>query len=210
MSEKDDTLKEKRISAIDRGSIHSRMESFREKLEADMLVSEKDKEQILRARTKALSRGIKKESSTQDYLEVVEFMLADERYGIELNSIVEVYALKDLTSLPGTPPFILGVISVRGRILTIIDIKKLFGLPDKGLSDLNKVIIIHTREMETGILADEIIGIRSIHPGKIQPALATLTDIRAGYMKGVTGDQLVILDVENIFSDERIVVKEET
>lgn len=208
MSEKDNKLKENRISAINWEGIRSSLESFREKLEADILVSEKDKEKILRTRAKALSREIKKESLTGDYLEVVEFVLADEKYGIELNSIVEVYKLKDLTSLPGTPPFILGVISVRGKILTIIDIKKLFELSDKGISDLNKVIIVHTHGMEAGILADVITGVRSIPVDKIQLTLPTLTDIRADYMKGVTGDQLIILNVENIFSDERIIVNE--
>jgi purine-binding chemotaxis protein CheW len=208
MPEKDNKLKENRTSPINWEGIRSSLESFREKLEADILVSEKDKEQILRTRAKALSREIKKESLIQDYLEVVEFVLANEKYGIELNSIVEVYTLKDLTSLPGTPPFILGVISVRGKILTIIDIKKLFELQDKGISDLNKVIIVHAHGMEAGILADVITGVRSIPVDKIQPTLPTLTDIRADYMKGVTGDQLIILDVENIFSDERIIVNE--
>ncbi len=208
MPEKDNKLKENRVSAINWEGIQSSLESFREKLEADILVSEKDKEQILRTRAKALSREIKKESLTQDYLEVVEFVLANEKYGIELNFIVEVYTLKDLTSLPGAPPFILGVISVRGKILTIIDIKKLFELSDKGISDLNKVIIVHAHGMEAGILADVITGVRSIPFDKIQPTLPTLTDIRADYMKGVTGDQLIILDVENIFSDERIIVNE--
>ncbi len=208
MPEKDNTLKVNRTSAIDWENIHSRLESFKEKLEADMLVSEKDTEKILRARAEALSREIKKESLTQDYLEVVEFVLANEKYGIELNSIVEVYTLKDLTSLPGTPPFISGVISVRGKILTIIDIKKLFELSDKGISDLNKVIIVHAHGVEAGILADKITGVRSIPVDKIQPTLPTLTDIRAEYMKGVTGDQLIILDVENIFSDEQIIVNE--
>jgi len=185
------------------------MEADREKLEQGWKITDKEKEKILMARTKALAREVKEEESAAEYLTVAEFMLANERYGIELNNIVEVYPLKDLTPMPCTPPFVLGIFNVRGQIQTIIDIKKLFDLPDKGLTDLNKVIIVHARGMEAGILADVILGIRSIPIKEIQPTLPTLTDIRAEYMKGVTGDQLIILDVEKIFSDERIIVNEE-
>jgi purine-binding chemotaxis protein CheW len=117
--------------------------------------------------------------------------------------------LKDLTPMPCTPPFVLGIFNVRGQIQTIIDVKKLFDLPDKRLTDLNRVIIVNARGMEAGILADVILGIRSVPLGEIQPTLPTLTDIRAEYMKGVTGDQLILLDVEKIFSDKRIIVNEE-
>lgn len=209
MKEKIKTSKKDQTSTIDWKEIHSHVEAAREKLEQGWQITDKEKEKILKARTKALAGGVKEEELTLDYLTVVEFMLANERYGIELNKISEVYPLKDLTPMPCTPPFILGIFNVRGQIQTIIDIKKFFNLPDKGLSDLNKVIIVRAREMEAGILADTILGIRSIPLSQVQPTLPTLTDIRAEYMKGVTGDQLIILDVEKIFSDEKIIVNEE-
>ncbi len=209
MKEKIKTAKKDQTLTIDWKKIHSQLEAAREKLEQGWQITDKEKEKILKARTKALAREVKEEELAAEYLTVTEFMLADERYGIELNNIVEVYPLKDLTLMPCTPPFILGIFNVRGQIQTIIDIKKFFDLPDKGLSDLNKVIIIHARGMEAGILADVIIGIRSIPVREIQSTLPTLTDIRAEYMKGVTSDQLIILDVEKIFSDERIIVNEE-
>ncbi len=209
MEEKIKTSKKDQTSAIDWKKIHSRVEAAREKLEKGWQITDKEKEKILKARTKALAREVKEEELAAEYLTVAEFMLANERYGIELNNIVEVYPLKDLTPMPCTPPFVLGIFNVRGQIQTIIDIKKFFDLPDKGLSDLNRVIIVRARGIEAGILADVIIGIRSVPLKKIQPTLPTLTDIRAEYMKGVTGDQLIILDVEKIFSDERIIVNEE-
>jgi len=209
MKEKIKTSKKDQTSTIDWEEIHSHVETAREKLEQGWQVTDKEKEKILKARTKALAREGKEDELTLDYLTVAEFMLANERYGIELKNIIEVYPLKDLTPMPCTPPFILGIFNVRGQIQTIIDIKKFFDLPDKGLSDLNKVIIVHARGMEAGILADTILGIRSIPLSQVQATLPTLTDIRAEYMKGVTSDQLIILDVEKIFSDEKIIVNEE-
>lgn len=209
MEEKIKTSKKDQTLTFDWKKIHSQIEAAREKLEQGWQITDKEKEKILKARTKILAREVKEEELAAEYLTVTEFMLADERYGIELNNIVEVYPLKNLTPMPCTPPFVLGIFNVRGQIQTIIDIKKLFDLPDKGLTDLNKVIIVHARGMEAGILADVIIGIRSIPLSEVQPTLPTLTDIRAEYMKGVTGDQLIVLDVEKIFSDERIIVNEE-
>jgi purine-binding chemotaxis protein CheW len=208
MERKTNTSKENQTSAIDWQNIQSRLDSVRERLEKGWQVTEQEKEQILTARTKALAKKLKDKPLMKEYLEVVEFLLSDERYGIESNFIDEVYALKELTPLPCTPPFILGVMNVRGKIMTVVDIKKLFELPDKGLSDLNKVIIVQTYGMEAGILADNIVGVRSVPVSKIQPALPTLTGIRAEYIKGVTGDQLIILNMETIFSDERIIVNE--
>jgi purine-binding chemotaxis protein CheW len=209
MNENSKTSKKDQTVTIDWKKIHSQMEADREKLEQGWQITNKEKGKILKARTKALAREIKEEKLDMEYLTVAEFLLTNERYGIELKNIVEVYPLNDLTPMPGTPSFVLGIFNVRGQIQTIIDIKKLFDLPDKGLSDLNKVIIVRARGMEAGILADVIIGIRSIPLREIQPTLPTLTDIRAEYMKGVTGDQLIVLDVEKIFSDERIIVNEE-
>jgi len=208
MKEKIKTSKKDQTVTIDWKEIHSHVETAREKLEQGWQITNKEKEKILKTRTKDLAREIKEKELAAEYLTVAEFMLANERYGIELKNIIEVYPLKDLTPMPCTPPFVLGVFNVRGQIQTIIDIKKFFNLPDKGLSDLNKVIIVRARGMEAGILADVIIGIRSVPLREIQPTLPTLTDIRAEYMKGVTGDQLIVLDVEKIFSDERIIVNE--
>jgi purine-binding chemotaxis protein CheW len=164
---------------------------------------------ILKKRAQVLARVPKGEGDGGECLEVVEFLLAYETYGIESSYIREVYPLKELTPLPGTPPFVLGIINVRGQILSVIDLKKFFDLPEKGLTDLNRVIIIQAEKMEFGILADAIHAIRHIPVREIQPSLPTLTGIRAEYLRGVTGDRLVVLNVAKILADPGLVVHEE-
>ena len=150
-----------------------------------------------------------REEAAQEALEVVEFLLAYERYGIESSYVHEVYPLKELTPLPGTPPFILGVINVRGQLLSVIDLKKFFDLPERGLTDLNRVILIHNDHMEFGLLADAILGVRAIPLTDLQPSLPTLTGIREEYLRGVTGERVVILDAEKLLSDRKMIVQEE-
>jgi purine-binding chemotaxis protein CheW len=81
--------------------------------------------------------------------------------------------------------------------------------PKKGLTDLNKVIVVRTNAMELGILADAILGIRSIPLQDIQPPLPTWIGIREEYLSGVTNQGLAILDVERILSDRKSVIHEE-
>jgi purine-binding chemotaxis protein CheW len=101
------------------------------------------------------------------------------------------------------------MINVRGRILSVIDVKRFFDLPEKGLTDLNKVVILHLDGVEFGILADVIIGVRQIPLSDIQTSLPTLVGIREEYLKGVTRERLVILDAEKLLRDKRLIVQEE-
>jgi purine-binding chemotaxis protein CheW len=164
--------------------------------------------QILKARAKALARRCESDKHTEAAVEVVEFGLAQERYGIPTPAVREVYPLKDLTPVPCVPPFVPGIINVRGQILAVIDIKKLFDLPQQGITDLHKVIIVHNDEMELGLLADVIIGLRVIPVSALQPSLPTLTAFRQEYLKGVTADRLIVLDVAKILADPKIIVNE--
>lgn len=194
---------------IDWNEIHRHMEKGREAIERGFEPTPEEKKRIFRDRAKSLAKQPEREEGLEKYLEVVEFLLAHERYAIETAYIREVYPLRELASLPNTPPFVLGIINVRGQILSVIDIKKFFELPEKGITDLNKVIIIHTDEMELGILADAIIGVRSVPFKQLQPSLPTLTGVRGRYLKGVTKERLVVLDAHKIMSDKKIVVHEE-
>jgi purine-binding chemotaxis protein CheW len=130
-------------------------------------------------------------------------------YGVESLYVREVYPLKELTPLPCTPPFVLGIINVRGQILSVVDLRQFFDLPAQRLTDLNKVIVLHDGTMAFGILADAILGVRVIPPDGVQPSLPTLTGIRAAYLKGVTGERLVILDAAKLLTDKALIVFEE-
>lgn len=207
---KDGALSKTRSSAaIEWTEVDRRLKTAQAAVERGWALSAEDKKRILNARAKTLAQEPQKTEAARQYLEVAEFILAYEHYGIELSAIREVYPLRDLTPLPGTPPFVLGIINVRGQILSVIDLKKFFELPEKGLSDLNRVIIVHRDTLELGILADAIVGIRLISVLKVQPSLPTLTGIRAEYLKGVTKERLVVLDVEKILSDKNILRHEE-
>lgn len=171
--------------------------------------STSDAKEILRARARALARRAPPDhaSAPEAWLEVLEFTLAQERYAVETRYVREVYPLKDLTPLPGTSPWLLGIVNVRGHILSVLDLKKFFALPEPGLTDLHRIILVRGHDL--GLLADAIVGVRSIPADSLQPSLPTLTGVRSDYLKGVTADGLVALDLARILADPTLIIHDE-
>jgi purine-binding chemotaxis protein CheW len=166
-------------------------------------------ERILRARAKALAIPRRQSMTAGAMLELLEFRLASERYALETRHVQDVHPLRDLTPLPCTPAFVLGIVNVRGRILPVLDLKKFFDLPERGLTDLHRIILVRGNDLEFGLLADVIVGVRSVAAASLQPSLPTLTGIRAEYLKGIGEDRLVVLDVQRILADPKIIVHQE-
>ncbi|MDD5035664.1 MAG: chemotaxis protein CheW [Methylococcaceae bacterium] len=194
---------------IDWIEIHRRVEQSQQSAKLGWAPSDEEKLRILKARAQALAQAPVKPPAAGMMVDVVAFLLADETYGIELPFVREVYPLKDFTPLPGTPAFVLGIVNVRGQILSIVDLKKFFELPDKGLTDLNKVIILQRGEMEIGILADAVLGVQTIPRDDIKKALPILSGVRETYLKGVTAERLIVLHGGNILADKNLVVNEQ-
>lgn len=193
---------------IDWTAVRQRVAATQQALEGDFEPSPEAGEAILQSRARALAR-VPPAVAGGDRLEVIEFLVAHETYAIETAFVREVWPLKELTPLPCVPPFVLGIINVRGRIVSVVDIGKFFELPESGLGDLNKVIIVHAETMEFGLLADRIVGVRELRLADLQTALPTLTGIRGDYLKGVTPERRVVLDARKLLADAALVVDEE-
>jgi len=189
--------------------IHQRVEIARLALEQGAAPSARENQGTLRVRARALARVPPQAGAGRTLLEIVAFSLASETYGLASAFVREVCPLKAYTPLPGVPPFVLGLVNVRGQILSIIDLKKLFNLPDTRLGQLNKLIVLRHAQMELAIVADDILGARLIELEALQAAPPTVSGIGAGYLRGVTAERMVILDAEKILNDEQIVVHQD-
>jgi purine-binding chemotaxis protein CheW len=168
-----------------------------------------DDARILRERAVRLAGKCEDDAPVGEQLELLQFKLASEAYAVENRFVQEVHPLQELTPLPCTPAFVLGIVNVRGRILPVLDLKKFFDLPEQGLTDLHRIIMVKGHDVELGLLADMTLGVRRIPADSLQPSLPTLTGIRAEYLKGVGREHLVVLDLDRILSDPKIIVHEE-
>jgi purine-binding chemotaxis protein CheW len=149
-------------------------------------------------------------------MDLLVFWLAGERYGLEVTNVREIYPLEQLTPVPRTPNFVAGVFSARGRILSVVDLRAFMGLPATDLSDQTKIIVVGSTnstsepvQMEIGLLADEVADVLTVFKEDIDPPLTTHTDTRTEYIQGVTTDLLVVLDLNTLLNDKRLIVHEE-
>ncbi len=194
---------------IDWDAIRHRMHVIDEAFANDFKPPQDAQKRILKARAMELAKEPEQPCIQMASTEVVAFSLGSETYAVEASFVREIHMLKDFTPLPGLPGFVLGIASIRGEILSIIDLKKVFGLPEKGLGDLNRIVILHCEEMGFGILADAIIGNRTISFDTLQPPFPTASGIGEEYLRGVAGDQTIILDARGILHSPSIVIHQE-
>lgn len=166
----------------------------------------KTEEQILGERARQLSYKTGTSKTMDETIDVVEFVLHPERYAIENKFICEVITLKDLTFIPGTPAYIMGVINYRGNILSIINLKILFGLTEKGLTEMNKVVIIRNEAMEFGIVTDSIRKNCTLVLSVLSSQPLTLSGIAAQFIKGIMPDGLILLDAGRMLHSKQLIV----
>ena len=172
-------------------------------------ISLDEKKKILIQRAKLIEKPIDKTINVGEQIQVLEFILSNERYLINDTFISQVILLKELTPLPCTPEFILGIINVSGRILAVINIKKFLNLPETVITNLSRVILLKYQDIELGILVDKIIGSTHIYPDKLQTGITTLKGIQHDYLEGITEDRLMLLNIKKFLTSEIITVNDE-
>ena len=163
---------------------------------------------ILEERARALARVTDVE--TDEGRQLVVFSLASETYGVPTDYVREVQPLRDISPVPCTPSFVVGVINIRGSIYSVIDIREFFCVPQQEFTELTKVILVNAGGLEVGILADNVLGELSVPLSEIKPPLATRGGLKKEeYVQGVTKDMLIILNLDALMSDERMIIHEE-
>lgn len=161
---------------------------------------------ILRRRARHLAQ-VAEQFQVGEQLQVVEFTLGTETYAVALAQVKKVSALKDVVPLPGTPPFVLGITTYAGQILPVFDLRVLFELPVAAAADCHfKIVILQAQHLQLAIVAEQVLGSRDIAVAGLQLQLPTLTGVRARYLKGISGDQTIVLDVDALLTDEMLVI----
>jgi purine-binding chemotaxis protein CheW len=195
--------------STDFSEVEQRLETARAALENIWAPSAQETRRILQTRALTLAQEASPREGVEDVIEILEFTLAYERYAVETQYVNQVAMLEQLIPLPCTPDFVLGIVNFRGAILPVLDLKNFFELPVKGLTDLNKIIVLQSEKILFGILADEIVGVRNILLRDVQSSLPTLTGVRKDYLRGVTPERITLLDAEKLLTSENIIVQEQ-
>ncbi len=180
-------------------------------------------QQIMMRRVAALAQPAVAEDWGEQ-CRLVIFRLGKELYAIDATCVFSVRPAEVFTRVPRVPEWVAGVTSLRGRIFSVIDLGRFFGLPRVGEDDDDstgegetplQLIVVETPEMEIGFLVDDVVAVETVPLARLQDASDIVRGLSPEYVRGVTLYQkdgehvLVVLDVAAILSDKRLIVHEE-
>jgi purine-binding chemotaxis protein CheW len=127
-------------------------------------------------------------------IELLSFRIGGEEYALMVDDVREVLKIVPMTMVPNAPDFILGVMSLRGKVTPIIDLCKRLGLQPGVRDEKSRIIVVSTDEEDIGLVVDRVTGVLTVFPDEIKPAPENVEQ-GAGYIRGITrkGDRLHIL-----------------
>lgn len=146
-----------------------------------------------------------KGTSADVVLQWVTFKLQEETYGINVMQVQEVLRYTEIAPVPGSPDYVIGIINLRGNVVTVIDTRTRFGLEPAELTDNSRIVIIEAEKQVIGILVDSVAEVVYLKQSDIDVAPNVGTDESARFIQGVTNreDELLILvDLNKLLSDE--------
>ncbi len=147
------------------------------------------------------------QQTDRETLELLIFWRGQERYALPVETVMQGAVLPHITPLPCVPSFYCGVINLRGRVVSVLDIRRYWGLPETAAPDSPNLIVIRAGQHEMALLADDIDGLASLLLSAI--VAPTAAGISLAHVRGVSPDGIVILDIESLFADPRLTVHED-
>ncbi len=188
--------------------IHRRVESLTQSSEE---MTETELEDLWYRRALELSRAPDGEGERADLLKLVTFRLGADRYGVEIGMVREIQRAGNITAVPTVPEFVVGVMNLRGNILSVVDIRVFFGLPAVTLRESTRILVVEGSGVRLGIVVERVDEISDVRGETIKPPLSLDKGITDDYIRGIVthrGEMLIVVDLEKILSNPRLVVEE--
>ncbi len=139
--------------------------------------------------------------------QLVVFNLAEECYGVDISTVREIIQMQTVTAVPESPPFVEGIINLRGVVIPVVDLRKRFGLDTIEHNQDTRIMVVNCKGQDIGIVVDSVTEVLRISSDLIEPASSVVTGGDAQYLQGIVKlqDRLVILlDVELLLSNEDV------
>lgn len=141
----------------------------------------------------------------------IVFALGEEHYAIPILSVQSIIGYAAPSPVPNTPPYMKGIVNLRGDVIPIIDMRMRFNFPERAYDDSTVVVIIEIAQKKYGLVVDEVSDVVAIPNENLQTDFDLQTGIQRRYIKAITrvNDGMVILiDAEKIFSKDEIATLE--
>ena len=142
-------------------------------------------------------------SAEDPILQWVTFRLENESYGINVMQVQEVLRYTEIAPVPGAPPYVLGIINLRGNVVTVIDTRSRFALANAETTDQTRIVIIEAENQVVGILVDAVAEVVYLRQSEIETTPNVGNEESAKFIQGVChkNDELLILvELEKLLS----------
>jgi purine-binding chemotaxis protein CheW len=156
--------------------------------------------------TEMFTKTIQEEKDTQ-HGKFLTFELGEEVYGIEICFVTEIVGVQKISSLPGSPAFIKGIINLRGKIIPVIDMRLRFKKESVEYTNQTCTVVIEMQNFTVGLIVDQVREVAVIPDDCIEPLPSTGIGYRNSFIKGIgkTEDAVqLLLDCEQIFKNEEV------
>ena len=129
------------------------------------------------------------------------FFLGDEEYGIAILRVHEIIGTPPITRIPRLRPYVRGVVNVRGRVISVVDLRLRFDLPAIEPGPRSCIVVVRAHDTQVGLLVDRVSEVLDIEPGAVTPAPSLGADTPADFLAGVAnsgGRVRLLLDVDRV------------
>ncbi|MDE1314842.1 chemotaxis protein CheW [Vibrio aestuarianus] len=148
---------------------------------------------------------VRKDKSNDEVLQWVTFQLEEETYGINVMQVREVLRYTEIAPVPGAPDYVLGIINLRGNVVTVIDTRSRFGLMQGEITDNTRIIVIESERQVIGILVDSVAEVVYLRSSEIDTTPSVGTDESAKFIQGVSnrdGKLLILVDLNKLLTED--------
>ncbi|MCR9512013.1 chemotaxis protein CheW [Vibrio parahaemolyticus] len=155
--------------------------------------------------SQAFEVEVKKDTSNDEVLQWVTFQLEEETYGINVMQVREVLRYTEIAPVPGAPDYVLGIINLRGNVVTVIDTRSRFGLMEGEVTDNTRIIVIESERQVIGILVDSVAEVVYLRSSEIDTTPSVGTDESAKFIQGVSnrdGKLLILVDLNKLLTED--------
>ncbi len=145
------------------------------------------------------------QGSEDPILQWVTFRLDNETYGINVMQVQEVLRYTEIAPVPGAPSYVLGIINLRGNVVTVIDTRQRFGLDSAAVTDNTRIVIIEADKQVVGIMVDSVAEVVYLRQSEVETAPNVGNDESAKFIQGVcnkNGELLILVELDKMMSEE--------
>ncbi len=140
-----------------------------------------------------------------ELMQLVTFSIGDEEFGVDILKVQEIIRTMEITKVPKAPPFVEGVINLRGKVIPIIDLRRRFGLDTRGHDKNTRIIVIEINKMIVGFVVDSVSEVLRIPASTVEPPPPVVAGLESEYISGVGKLEdrlLILLDLDRLLSSD--------